>query len=178
MLMAPCHAENQWLSLMKPSRLSSSKLWRLNHQTLSNIGVNYEPDLDQNMVTASVSDELLIPPQFWRREWKYKKVQYRFSPPCWDGDDFGAPSYKLLSIVACYATPVISIQSQHFSANWAFHHLKSENRCPAAQHAQHAQHAEIIYHPTYMTRNLPSDVKLKLYVILCPCFPSFHNKLA
>ena len=39
----------------------------------------------------------------------------------------------------------------------------AENRCPAAQHAQHA---EIIYHPTYMTRNLPSDVKLKLYVIL------------
>ena len=77
-----------------------------------------------------------------------------------------APSYKLLSIVACYAAPVISIQSQHFSANWAFHHLKSENRCPACPAAQHAQHTEIIYHPTYMTRNLPSDVKLKLYVIL------------
>ena len=42
----------------------------------------------------------------------------------------------------------------------------AENRCPAAQHAQHAQHAEIIYHPIYVTRNLPSDVKLKLYVIL------------
>ena len=91
MLMAPCHAENQWLSLMKPSRLSSSKLWRLNHQTLSNIGVKSTLRTGSGskhgdcvcLWWASYSSAILA------TRVKVQESTISCFPPCWDGDDFG-----------------------------------------------------------------------------------------